>query len=141
MRKLFGAVLPMAVMGCTVGESLTIDDPGISVLERYVTSSNPLPSNNPLPDPSGMFATVSTVGRIDLGNEFFQDLGTNGRRCVSCHVPAAAWGITPSQIRAVFDATYGGTRPDILGLGAIFRPNDGANSPSAEERSRTFSSN
>ena len=30
MRKLLGAVLPMAVMGCTVGESVTIDDPGIS---------------------------------------------------------------------------------------------------------------
>jgi cytochrome c peroxidase len=132
MRKLLGAVLPMAVMGCTVGESVTIDDPGISVLERHVMSSNALPSNNPLPDSSGTFATVSTVGRIDLGNEFFQDLGTNGRRCVSCHVPSAAWTITPGQVRAVFDATYGGTRADVLGLGAIFRTNDGANSPTAD---------
>jgi cytochrome c peroxidase len=130
MPKLLGAVLPMAVMACTVGESVTIDDPGIAMLERYVSTS--LPSNTPLPDATGSFATLSTVGKIDLRNEFFQDLGTNGRRCVSCHVPAAAWTITPSQVRAVFDATNGGARPDTLGLGAIFRTNDGSNSPTAD---------
>src|SRR5689334_12386072 len=130
MHKLSGAALAMAVTGCMVGDSVTIDDPGISFLERQATTS--LPNNSPLPDPTGTFATVSTIGKIDLGNEFFQDLGSNGRRCVSCHVPAAAWTITPSQLRSVFDATSGGTRADTLGLGAIFRTNDGANSPTAD---------
>ena len=130
MHKLFGAALPMVVMGCMVGESVTIDDPGIAMLERHIAT--PLPSNSPLPDPTGTFATATTNGPIDLGNPFFQDLGTNGRRCVSCHVPAAAWTITPSQVRAVFDATNGGTRADTLGLGAIFRTNDGANAPTAD---------
>jgi cytochrome c peroxidase len=129
-------VLPLATMGCavspqvsSVGSAVDIDDPGIAEVARHAPS---LPSNLLLPDASGSFATVSTTGNIDLGNEFFQDLGTNGRRCVSCHLPTAAWSITPSQVRAVFAATRGGELDDTFGLGAIFRTNDGANSPDAD---------
>jgi hypothetical protein len=64
-----------------------------------------LPNNVPVADATGVFTTVSANGSIDLGNEFFQDLGTNGRRCVSCHVPTVGWTITPKQLQTVFDAT------------------------------------
>ncbi len=60
---------------------------------------------------------------IDENNPFFQNLGTNGRRCVNCHQPAAAMGITPPQIQQVFNATQG--------LDPLFRLNDGANGPLA----------
>jgi len=60
---------------------------------------------------------------IDENNPFFQNLGTNGRRCVTCHQPAAAMGITPPQIQQVFNATQG--------LDPLFRLNDGANGPLA----------
>src|SRR6185369_17770614 len=93
---------------------------------------NRLPNNVPVGDPTGVFTTVSSHGFIDLNNEFFQDLGTNGRRCVSCHVPASGWSITPGALRAVFDATDGGVRADSFGLGAVFRTNDGANAPNAD---------
>jgi hypothetical protein len=83
------------------------------------------------PNASGSAATVSRTGIIDLDNEFFQDLGANGRRCVSCHLPSAGWSVTPSQVREVFKLTLGGAINDPLGLGAIFRTNDGANSPNA----------
>ncbi|HMG56709.1 MAG TPA: hypothetical protein VK601_24580 [Kofleriaceae bacterium] len=109
---------------------MSIDDPAITVVERH--RSLQLPSNLPLPDATGAFTTVSTTGSIDLGNEFFQDLGSNGRRCVSCHLPTAAWSITPAQVRLVFEATRGGEVDDLLGLGAIFRTNDGSNSPTAD---------
>ena len=79
-----------------------------------------LPNGLPFPNPSGFAATVSTAGRIDLGNEFFQDLGANGRRCVSCHLPSAGWTITPPQVQAIFDSTRGGAIDDPLGLGAIW---------------------
>ena len=46
-----------------------------------------LPDNLPIPNPSGLASTVSTAGYVDLRNEFFQDLGTNARRCSTCHVP------------------------------------------------------
>jgi len=91
-----------------------------------------LHNNVPMRNPSGFATTVSTKGSIDLGNEFFQDLGTNGRRCVSCHLPTAGWTITPSQIQEVFEETDGGAIDDPDGFGAIFRTNDGSNSPDAD---------
>lgn len=91
-----------------------------------------LPNDLPFRNGSGYAATVSTTGSIDLGNPFFQDLGGNGRRCVSCHSPAAGWSVTPWQLQVVFEATRGGVIPDPLGLGAIFRSNDGSNSPQAD---------
>jgi len=91
-----------------------------------------LPNGLPFPNPSGFASTFSTAGRIDLTNEFFQDLGANGRRCVSCHLPSAGWTIVPSQVQAIFDRTLGGVIDDPLGLGAIFRTNDGSNSPTAD---------
>jgi len=83
------------------------------------------------PNAAGASATVSRTGIIDLNNEFFQDIGANGRRCVSCHLPTAGWTVTPAQLRAVFSATQGGAIADAMGLGGVFRTNDGANSPNA----------
>jgi cytochrome c peroxidase len=91
-----------------------------------------LPNGLPFPNPTGFASTFSTAGRIDLGNEFFQDLGANGRRCVSCHLPSAGWTITPPQVQAIFNRTLGGVIDDALGLGTIFRTNDGSNSPTAD---------
>jgi cytochrome c peroxidase len=109
-------------------DSTTLED----VMARHCDSRFRLPNNIPIPDGTGYFTTVSSAGSIDLNNEFFQDLGSNGRRCVSCHLPTAGWTITPAQLRAVFDATRGGTFNDGLGLGAVFRTNDGSNSPNAD---------
>ena len=91
-----------------------------------------LPNGLPFPNPTGFASTFSTSGRIDLTNEFFQDLGANGRRCVSCHLPSAGWTIVPAQVQAIFDRTLGGVIDEPLGLGAIFRTNDGSNSPAAD---------
>jgi hypothetical protein len=93
---------------------------------------NRLPNNVPVGDPTGVFTTVSSHGFIDLNNEFFQDLGTNGRRCVSCHVPTSGWTITPRHLKTVFDATDGGKFDDGFGLSAVFRTVDGSNSPNAD---------
>jgi cytochrome c peroxidase len=102
------------------------------VMARHCDGLLRLPNNIPIPDSTGFFTTVSSAGFIDLSNEFFQDLGSNGRRCVSCHLPTAGWTVTPAQLRAVFEATSGGAFDDGLGLGAVFRTNDGSNSPDAD---------
>ena len=73
---------------------------------------------------TGVAATIDVAGPLDLSNPFFQNLGSNGRACVSCHQPAEGWTVTPSGIRARFLAT-GGTDP-------IFRTNDGSHSPLAD---------
>lgn len=55
-------------------------------------------------DPTGQIATVSTNGSIDLGNAFFQSMGTNGRTCGSCHLQSDGWGLSAASARAVFTA-------------------------------------
>jgi hypothetical protein len=70
---------------------------------------------------SGSHQTFSSTGNVSVANPFFQSLGTNGRACSSCHLPSAAWTVTPAQVQQVFNAT-GGTDP-------IFRTNDGSNAP------------
>jgi len=88
-------------------------------------------------DPEGRFATFNPGGPTDTtNNAFFQDLGTNGRRCVTCHQTGDAWSVTPPHIQIRFNATRG-TDP-------IFRPVDGANCPMAdvstlEERREAYS--
>lgn len=81
---------------------------------------------NPLrtPDPTGVLSTYSTAGGVDISNPFFQNLGTNGRTCNSCHISSSAWTITPADVQAKFNASAG-TDP-------IFRTNDGSNCPSAD---------
>jgi cytochrome c peroxidase len=81
---------------------------------------------NPLftPDPTGVLSTYSTQGGIDINNPFFQNLGSNGRTCNTCHISTSAWGITPADVRAKFQASQG--------LDPIFRTNDGSNCPSAD---------
>jgi cytochrome c peroxidase len=89
------------------------------------------------PDPSGFFATVNQGGpTVESTNPFFQDLGTNGRSCVTCHQPSDALTITPPHIHERFEATQG-TDP-------LFRLVDGANCPTAdvstlEERREAYS--
>ena len=78
----------------------------------------------PYVNPTGAHRTHSTAGRIDMNNPFFQDLGTNGRTCFTCHRPESGWTVTPAGIRERFETT-GGRDP-------IFRTNDGSNSPNAD---------
>ena len=110
--------------------NVVADDQRIGVTQ--LAHFRALPNGLPFPNPSGAAATFSTAGQIDLAGEFFQDLGGNGRRCVSCHLPSAGWTITPPQVREIFEKSRGGVIPDALGLSAIFRTNDGSNSPNAD---------
>jgi cytochrome c peroxidase len=96
-----------------------------------------IPRFQEFPDPDGSFANLNLGGPTDTStNPFFQDLGTNGRRCVTCHEPGDAFTVTPPHIRQRFAATQG-TDP-------IFRPVDGATCPTAdvstlEERREAYS--
>ena len=77
------------------------------------------------PNPSGTLEVIFTDGRFfDLNNPFFQDLGTNGRTCFSCHKPNDGWTINPPTVQAIFKATKG--------LDPLFNPVDGTNSPDAD---------
>lgn len=73
---------------------------------------------------AGKSATYSTLGPLDLDNEFFQTLGSNGRSCVNCHQPNQGWSITPGGVRDLFNKTKGSD--------PLFNVVDAAVSPDAE---------
>jgi len=77
-----------------------------------------------LPNATGVARLYSAAGPVDVSHPFGQDLGTNGRTCLTCHAPAEGMSITPSGVRARFDASDG--------LDPLFRTNDGSNSPDAD---------
>jgi cytochrome c peroxidase len=76
-------------------------------------------------DPTGEVRTIDVNGILgddrdsSPDNPFFQDLGTNGRRCVTCHQASDAMSITPPHVRERFAATNGSD--------PIFTSNDGSN--------------
>jgi hypothetical protein len=79
----------------------------------------------PFPDSTGYIATYNTAGDIDGTNAFFQELGTNGRTCASCHQADQAFSLKAEHVRSLFLAT-GGKDP-------LFASVDGANCPNAKE--------
>ncbi|HEY1497155.1 MAG TPA: hypothetical protein VGF49_21515 [Candidatus Solibacter sp.] len=91
-----------------------------TVLGALSANGQSLPNLFPFPNASGLLETYNSGGRpIDLSGPFFQSLGTNGRSCASCHLPAQGWGISADEVKARFNLTQG--------LDPIFRTNDGSN--------------
>jgi hypothetical protein len=89
-------------------------------------SSQPAPTVIPKlkmdSDASGRVETFQPGGATSTGeNPFFQNLGTNGRTCFSCHQPQDGWSISAASARARFEAS-GGADP-------LFRLIDGATCP------------
>src|SRR5262245_21652657 len=108
------------------------------VLSALTVSGQSLPNLFPLPNASGLVATYNTNNKpIDLTGPFFQSLGTNGRSCASCHLPAQGWSISADEVKLRFELTEG--------LDPIFRTNDGSNcdhnidTSSIEARRRSYS--
>jgi hypothetical protein len=89
-------------------------------------AADPLPDRIETPDVSGTLASISTAsgGVLDSSNAFFQGLGTNGRTCLSGHVPTDGWSLAPPEVQARFALSHG--------LDPLFRPVDGATSPLAD---------
>jgi cytochrome c peroxidase len=65
--------------------------------------------------------TAGGLVGVDRTNPFFQNFGTNGRTCNSCHKLESALGISTAQIQSIFNSSQG--------LDPIFRIVDGSNAP------------
>jgi len=83
-----------------------------------------LNNNKPFVNASGNGASFSTQGFIDFTGPFHVPQGSNGRSCLSCHVPEAGWSIRPMDVERMWEETAG-THP-------IFHPLD-ANTPFPDE--------
>ena len=113
----------------------------VTLSGAIVTAGRPggraqLPAALTYSNAAGVLGTLIAGGSFDQANPFFAELGTNGRTCGTCHRPAQAWSITPSEIGARFEQTQG--------LDPIFRANDGSNCQGAdlstvEKRRQAFS--
>lgn len=107
---------PLLALGCAYGPAEG-DSENLDRIELGLVS-------DAFSNATGASRVISVNGAaIDETNPFFQSLGANGRACVNCHQPSAGMGITPPQIRKLFDGTQG--------LDPLFRPVDGANGPNA----------
>ena len=74
------------------------------------------------PDPSGLIATFQPNGPTETNtNAFFQNLGTNGRTCFTCHEPQDGWTVSAQHARDRFEADPNDP---------LFRLVDGATCPS-----------
>ena len=51
------------------------------------------------PDPTGAVVTFQPNGAtFTFNNAFFQNLGTNGRTCFSCHQPQNGWSVSAADV-------------------------------------------
>ena len=109
---------------------------GSAAFAHRSTAAEPGGRDRSFSNPAGVHRTIATAGAMDNDNPFFQDLGSNGRSCFTCHRPAQGWTITPAELRERFDTTGG--------LDPVFRVNDGSNCQGAdvstlEKRRNAFS--
>jgi cytochrome c peroxidase len=77
----------------------------------------------PFTDSTGSAATFSSTGSVDTTGVFFQQLGTNGRTCATCHQLSQGLSISAASTLALFNSTNGAD--------PLFAAVDGANCPSA----------
>lgn len=125
--KVLGAALafPMMMAGCgELTDQQSTDD----------QSATGALTGDAFPNRTGVLRNVTVDGTTaDENNPFFQNLGANGRRCVTCHQPSAAMGIQgglangPAGFNGEVEQRFNASN----GTEAIFRLNDGANGPNA----------
>ncbi len=106
----------LALAACAVPE------PDTGVAESQIAN------NQPFANPLGAATTFSTAGAIDTTSTFYDELGTNGRDCGTCHQASQGWSISAEGARERFRRTNG--------RDPLFRPVDGAVSPDADLSTR-----
>jgi cytochrome c peroxidase len=109
---------------------------GLALTPASARADGVLPDLLSFQNASGQSRTFSARGVLNPDNPVFQDLGTNGRSCVTCHQASEGWTMTPAGIQQRFDAT--------AGLDPVFRTTDGSNCGDADvttvaARRRAFS--
>lgn len=130
-----GALVAASGFGCAGEEEVEqVAPPETRTESSQEALTTPIALN-----PSGVSETFGLDGVSSLvleRNEFFDDLGTNGRRCETCHRAAEGFTIRPALVQLRFLIT-GGRDP-------LFRTVDGSNSPlsdvsSVHARRRAYS--
>jgi cytochrome c peroxidase len=101
-------LLATAVVGCGAGSEGASDGPTMGTSSSDLSTT--LENNTPFDNPTGQSSSFSTAGSVDLTGAFFQNLGTNGRTCNTCHLASDGWTVAARSAQQIFDAT-GGNAP------------------------------
>ncbi|MFZ3216096.1 MAG: hypothetical protein WA192_08565 [Candidatus Acidiferrales bacterium] len=92
-----------------------------------------IPENETDDDATGKLGSYQPGGPTKTAtNAFFQSLGTNGRTCVTCHLPPDGMSVSVKNINDRYKATNGHD--------PIFAPVDGSNCPSEVPAAETSGS-
>ena len=85
------------------------------------------------PDPGGAIATFRPGGpTITAKSPFFQNLGTNGRTCFTCHQPEDGWTISARHVRSRFERDP--TDPLFQLVDGATCPSDDVSTPAARRK-------
>jgi cytochrome c peroxidase len=107
-RRMRAMVAVVALLGLAWGLVYELGPTLVGATNATTSESQDgIPNNHPQRNPGGKAATFSTQGSVNLTGEFFQAQGTNGRSCVTCHIPEEAWAINPGTLQHMFDETEG----------------------------------
>src|ERR1700733_10031766 len=93
----------------------------LSVVSSGAAAVVVIPNLFPFLDPTGLLSTFNTAGPIVEKGPFFESLGSNGRKCSTCHLAQDAMGLSTRSVREVFVTTRG--------RDPLFASVDGANCP------------
>jgi len=93
-------------------------------IPRAAAGMPPVPDLQMFNNAAGQGGTFNERGILNPSNPFFQELGSNGRMCVTCHPPESGWTITPAGVQERFRLSDG--------LEPLFRANDGSNCDGAD---------
>jgi hypothetical protein len=97
---------------------------GVAILKAADGAVSPVPNLQVFNNAAGQSGTFNARGILDPANPFFEDLGSNGRMCVTCHPPESGWTLTPAGVQQRFAQSDG--------LEPLFRTNDGSNCGAAD---------
>jgi hypothetical protein len=85
-------------------------------------SGRAMPMFSQFQDSTGDIAVINMEGPVETRNHpFFEDLGPNGRACITCHQPSSAMGLSADRLHQQWK--------DSRGLDPVFAAIDGSNCP------------
>jgi cytochrome c peroxidase len=144
LRIRFRAIVLAALLTAPLGPASADDDVASAAaavasevahkLQMHRLFPDPAANSQPTPsvipqmqiddDPNGKIATFQPSGATQTAkNAFFQNFGSNGRTCFTCHQPQDGWSLSAQHAQARFAADQNDP---------LFRRVDGATCPSAD---------
>ncbi len=111
-------------IGSTYGSASIIGPPDPAKLWLQPGSTNTIFTSQDYLDHEGMLGVVNTAGTFQTaGHPFFEDLGSNGRGCVSCHQPSQAMSLAAANVAERWEDSLGHK------LDPVFAAVDGSDCP------------